>query len=332
VTAGETILVTGGAGYVGSHACLALAQAGYRPVVYDNLSTGHRSAVRWGPLEVGDVRDAEKLTSTLARNRPDGILHFAARSEVGESARDPATYWDVNVGGTLTLLSQARRTGINRVVLSSTAAVYGQGRGTLLTEDMLPAPINPYGDTKAAAERMLANYTQAYGTSSIVLRYFNAAGAAASAGIGEAHSPETHLVPRVLASAAGCAPPVTVFGTDYDTKDGTCVRDYVHVVDLADAHVRALRLLDGNPGYRVFNLGNERGHSVQDVLDAAAEVVGRPVPVRYGPRRVGDPPVLVADASRAHKELGWTPKFSAIKDIVGSAWRWHVGKGFSADT
>ena len=319
----STILVTGGAGYVGSHACKALAAAGLRPVVYDNLVHGHDWAVKWGPLEVGDILDAARLDEVIARHRPAAVMHFAAFAYVGESVTDPARYYRNNVVGTLTLLEAMRRAGIDRMVFSSTCATYGTPEATPIAEDAPQRPINPYGATKLMVERMLADYAPAYGLRSVALRYFNAAGADPDGEIGEDHDPETHLIPLVLDAAAGARPHVTIFGDDYDTQDGTCIRDYVHVSDLAEAHVLALGRTGREPGFRAYNLGTGQGVSVAQIVEAVRRVTGLAVPTAAGARRAGDAAALFADASRARTELGWAPRLSEIDAIIESAWRWR---------
>ena len=320
------VLVTGGAGYVGSHACKALARAGFTPVAYDNLSRGRRRLARFGPLEVGDIRDRGRLDAALRRHRVEAVMHFAAYAYVGESVAAPALYYQNNLAGTLDLLEAMRARDIGLLVFSSTCATYGVPARTPITEDAEQRPINPYGMSKLAVERVLADFGAAYGLRSVALRYFNAAGADPDAEIGEDHDPEPHLVPRVLMAAAGTLPEVEVFGTDYPTPDGTCVRDYVHVSDLGEGHVQALEYLRGGGASVALNLGTGRGHSVREVIAAAERVTGRRVPVRQAPRRPGDPPVLVADPSRARALLGFAPRHAGIEDIVASAWRWHRGQ------
>jgi UDP-glucose-4-epimerase GalE len=319
----STILVTGGAGYVGSHACKALAAAGHTPVVYDNLSRGHREFARWGPLEVGDLGDAAKLDAVFARHRIDAVMHFAALAEVGESVAQPALYYRNNVCGTLELLEAMRRAGVSRLVFSSTCATYGVPARMPITEDLPQQPINPYGATKLIIERVLRDYDVAYGLRSVSLRYFNAAGCDPDGEVGEDHEPETHLIPRVLMAADGILPRIDVFGTDYPTPDGTCLRDYVHVADLADGHVRALDYLQRGGASTAINLGTGRAFSVREVIAAAERVTGRRIPVHEARRREGDPPVLVADATRAREVLGFAPRFTAIEPIVATAWQWH---------
>jgi UDP-arabinose 4-epimerase len=318
------VLVTGGAGYIGSHCCKALAEAGFEPFVFDNLSTGHRRAVRWGPLIEGDMRDRDALLSAMRQARPDAVIHFAALSLVGESAQHPERYYDVNVVGTLQLLEAMRAASVERLVFSSTAAVYGEPEEVPISETSPEQPVNPYGATKRACERMMADFDAAHGIRSVRLRYFNAAGADPAAEIGEMHDPETHLLPIVIEAALGRRPAVSVFGSDYPTPDGTAVRDYIHVVDLAAAHVAALRHLLGGGASDALNLGTGRGASVSEVIARVEAVTGRAVPVRAASRRVGDPPVLVADPRRAEAVLGWRAELD-LDAMVGDAWRWHRG-------
>jgi len=322
------VLVTGGAGYVGSASVERLIGAGHDVVVLDDLSTGHRESVPdAASLEVGSYGDADALTKLLERARVDAILHCAARSIVGESVRDPARYYRDNVSGGIVLLDAARRAGINRLVFSSTAAVYGVPDQTPIPETAIPAPINPYGETKRTFEGALRFYGEAYGLRSIALRYFNVAGATET--LGELHDPETHLIPVIL-RAVELDQPVTIFGTDYPTTDGTCIRDYIHVSDLADAHLLALEAsgrapsgTEGSSPSAVFNLGNGGGFSVREVIEATESVVGRPIPTTVGARRAGDPPVLVAAADRAEAVLGWRPARPSLEEMIGSAWAWR---------
>jgi UDP-glucose 4-epimerase len=316
------VLVCGGAGYVGSHACLALARAGHEVTVLDNLFAGHREAVRWGPLVEADILRPETLDAGFAR-RVDAVMHFCARSLVGESVTDPVAYYQNNVAGTLNLLEAMRRHGVDRLVFSSTAAVFGNPVSDVIDEEHPKDPINPYGASKLMVERILADAAAAYGLRSVALRYFNAAGAAADEGIGESHEPETHLIPNALKAAAGAGAGLKVFGNDYPTRDGTCVRDYVHVLDLADAHLRALDWMDREPGAHRFNLGNGNGFSVLEVIEAARRVTGHDIPYEIAPRRAGDPPVLVASSAQAREKLGWTPRYDRIEPIIETAWAWH---------
>ena len=323
-----TILVTGGAGYIGSHACKALAEAGHRPVCFDNLSTGWRDAVRYGPLIEGDVLDADAIAKAVAETRPDAVMHFAALSLVGDSMREPARYWRSNILGALNLLDAMRAQGVESLIFSSTAATYGEPETDLIREDARQEPTNPYGATKLAIERMIADHATAYGLRAGVFRYFNVAGADPSAEIGELHRPETHLIPIVLEAAAGLRPEITVNGTDYPTPDGACVRDYLHVCDLAEAHVLGLeRLLGGGDGFRL-NLGVGRGYSVLEVIAATRAVTDRDVPQKIGPRRAGDPARLVCDGAAARATLDWTPTRSDLATMIADAWRWTTSPRF----
>lgn len=317
------VLVTGGAGYVGSHTVRALRGAGHRPIVYDNLSTGHQEAVAGETVVVGDVREKERLVETMRRYNIEAIVHFAARSLVGESMTHPAEYYENNVVGGIALLEAARACGVRHVVFSSTAAVYGEPGEIPIPEEHPLVPTSVYGRTKLAFERILQDYGSAYGFSSIALRYFNAAGADPSGEIGEDHDPETHLIPIVLQTALGLRESVTVFGTDYPTPDGTCIRDYVHVCDLATAHVLALERLNAGGPSGVYNLGNGEGFSVREVIETAERVTGRRIAWIEGPRRPGDPARLIASQARAERELGWKRTFRSLQEIVESAWKWH---------
>ena len=318
------VLVTGGAGYIGSHACKALSLAGYTPVTYDNLVYGHDWAVKWGPLEIGDILDRARLEQVLDEYQPKAIMHFAAFAYVGESVLDPGKYYRNNTGGALTVLEAACSRSIENIVFSSTCATYGEPSTVPIPESEAQSPINPYGASKLMVERMLADFETAHGLRSASLRYFNAAGADPDSKIGEDHDPETHLIPLVLDAACGLRPAITVFGTDYDTPDGTCIRDYVHVNDLADAHVLALKALEGGAPSMAVNLGNGHGFSVKEVIDTARQVTGRDIPVKLGPRRDGDPPALVGDARRACEFLGWQPRLGSLEKIIGTAWQWHL--------
>ena len=319
----DTVLVIGGAGYIGSHVCKALAAAGVLPVTYDNLSRGHRWAVRWGPLEVGDLADSAALDAVFRRYRPTAVMHFASFIEAGESVADPAPFYANNVANMLPLLQAMRRARVDRIVFSSSAAIFGTPRTVPITENHPVGPISPYGSTKAICETMLRDFAAAYGIGSVSLRYFNAAGADPQGEIGEAHGPETHLIPLVLEVAAGRRPYIGVFGDRYRTRDGTCVRDYVHVADLAGAHLAALRRLDdGDGGAHAYNLGNGSGFTVREVIESARRVTARAIPVRLCDPRPGDPPSLVADASRARAELGWKPAFGDLDIQIAHAWQW----------
>jgi UDP-arabinose 4-epimerase len=316
------ILVTGGAGYIGSHACKALSRAGYEPVVYDNLSSGHRSAVKWGPVVEGDIRDGAALDRAFHDWKPVMVMHFAAHAYVGESVHDPLKYYENNIGGTQSLLSAMKRNQVGAIIFSSTCATYGIPETTPIDETAPQRPINPYGFTKLVVERMLADCAAAHGLSWCALRYFNAAGADPEGELGEEHDPETHVIPLALQAALGSRPAFQVFGTDYDTPDGTAIRDYIHVSDLADAHVKAATyLLDGGKS-DAFNLATGKGVSVKELVHAVERATGRKVPTEYGPRRAGDPPVLFAVAQKAADVLGWHPAFVSIDDTVATAARW----------
>ena len=325
----EKVLVTGGAGYIGSHACKALARAGFQPVVFDNLSTGWKGAVQWGPLVQGDLMDRAAIDAALAEHRPVAVMHFAALSLVGESMQDPGRYWRLNVGGALNLLEACAAAGVRNFVFSSTCATYGDQDGVLLTEETPQRPINAYGGSKLAIEQMLQDFGKSAGISHVIFRYFNVAGADPEGETGEQHVPETHLIPLMLDAVAGKRPALTVFGTDYPTRDGTCVRDYVHVTDLAEAHVLGLnRLLDGK-GNGVFCLGTGNGFSVREVIDASRIVTNREVPVVIGGRRAGDAAALVSSSTHAVEELGWEPKHSTLRQMIGDAWAWAQKPGFA---
>lgn len=317
------VLVTGGAGYVGSHVCKVLAGAGFEPIVYDNLLRGHRASVRWGTLEVGDLTNQARLHEVLKRHRPASVMHFAALTYVGESVSDPALYYRNNVVGTLTLLEAMREFGIGTLVFSSTCATYGTPVHLPLTEDHPQEPINPYGSSKLMVERIILDYSEAYGMRSAALRYFNAAGADPEGEIGEDHDPETHAVPLAIMAAAGKGLPFRVFGTDYPTPDGSAVRDYIHVLDLAEAHLAALTYLQNGGATGAFNLGTGTGTSVLELIASVERVGNRAVPVVHSARRPGDPPVLVADARRAVATLGWQPRYRGIDEIIRTAWSWH---------
>jgi UDP-glucose-4-epimerase GalE len=321
----QSILVTGGAGYVGSHACKALAKAGYVPVVFDNLSRGHREAVRWGPLVVGDISDRAALVTTLKQHSAAAVMHFAAFAYVGESVADPALYYRNNVIGTLTLLDAMRDADISPMVFSSTCAVYGLPEKIPMREDTPLGPVNPYGETKLAIEQALRWYSRAHGIRFAALRYFNAAGADAEGEIGEMHEPETHVIPLAIRAALGQGGPIDILGTDYPTADGTAVRDYIHVTDLAEAHVGALAYLNQGGESASINLGTGVGTSVLELLGAVERVSGRKVPSIAAPRRTGDPPALVADPGRAAELLGWRARHSEIDTIVRTALAWHQG-------
>lgn len=317
------VLVTGGAGYVGSHCVRALQRAGYDVWVYDNLSCGHRQAVPAGRLIVGELENGSQLESELRQRKIEAVLHFAAVAEVGESVVNPQKYYVNNVIGTLNLLNAMRAADVRKLVFSSTTATYGAPKKVPITEEEPQQPISPYGFSKLVVERALGDYAHAYGLGYAALRYFNAAGADPSGELGEDHKPESHLIPITLQVALGQRAEITIFGDDYDTPDGTCIRDYVHVNDLADAHLRALDRLEAGKGLKL-NLGSGKGFSVREVIDAARRITGRPIAEKIGPRRPGDPPRLIADSSQARKVLGWEPQFDNIEAIVATAWKWHV--------
>ena len=321
-TAHTNVLVAGGAGYIGSHASKALAASGFVPVVYDNLSTGYRGFARWGPLVEGDLLDKERLTRAFAEHRPVVALHFAACAYVGESIQDPAKYYHNNIVGALHLLDAARSAGNVPIVFSSTCAVYGEPGTLPITEDAPLAPVNPYGRTKLTVEHALSDYDVAYGLRSVRLRYFNACGCDPDGDVGEIHDPETHLIPRAILASMGRLAGLTIFGDDYPTPDGTAIRDYVHVCDLASAHVAAVRYLIGGSESISVNLGTGSGFSVREIVDAVERVTGLDVPCRIAPRRPGDPAVLVADSSRAERLLGFSAAHSDVETIVRTAYAW----------
>jgi len=312
------VLVTGGAGYIGSHSCQALAAAGHQPVVYDNLRTGHLWAVQHGPFEHGDILDGDRIFNVLRSHKIDAVMHFAALAYVGESLGQPDLYYRTNVTGTLSLLAAMRTAGTEKFVFSSTCATFG-AIDHPIAEDDPQTPINPYGASKLMVERILQDYARAFGLGSISLRYFNAAGSDPEGRLGEVHWPETHLIPLALQTAAGLRPGIEVFGTDYLTPDGTCIRDYIHVCDLADAHVRALGAIEPAKA-KAYNLGNGAGFSVRQVIDRVEAVTGRTVPWTAAPRRPGDPPRLIACADAAKADLGWAPNRPALDDMISHAW------------
>ncbi len=324
----KTVLVTGGAGYIGSHCCKALARAGFEPVVYDNLSGGHREFVKWGPLIEGDVRDGVGLQTAIEQAQPVAVLHFAGLIVVSESVRDPGACWDINLNGTLRLLEAMQRGGVRHLVFSSTAAVYGEPNVDLIDERQPKEPVNPYGASKLAAEKIMEAYDVAHDLRSVRLRYFNAAGADPDVEIGEAHQPETHLIPLVLDAALGRRERISVYGDDYPTEDGTAIRDYIHVCDLAAAHVAALEHLLGGGESAAMNLGTGSGASVAEVIARCRAVTGKAISAKPFPRRAGDPPRLVADPRLAQRLLRWTPERSDLDTIIGDAWAWHKRKFF----
>lgn len=320
----RNVIVTGGAGYIGSHACKALDQAGYHPVTFDNLSNGHEWSVKWGPLEKGDVNDRARLDDVFKKYAPEAVLHFAGLIAVGESVKNPAIYYANNVSGSFTLLDAMRDHRVDRFIFSSTCAIYGEPEEIPMTENHPQAPVSPYGWTKLMIEKAAEHYHHAYGLHMAFLRYFNAAGADPDSETGEAHDPETHLIPLVLDAALGKRDSITIFGEDYDTPDGTCIRDYIHVTDLVAAHVSALEYLESNPTCRAFNLGNGQGFSVHEVVGSVERVTGKTVNVEMGERRAGDAPRLVGDSRRAREELGWNPQYADLDIIVETAWRWAM--------
>lgn len=317
------ILVTGGAGYIGSHTCKALARRGLEPVVFDSLENGHSGAVKWGALERGDLLDPASLGSLFERHRFSAVVHFAAYAYVGQSVLEPAAYYRNNVVGSMNLLDAMRTGGVDTLVFSSTCATYGIPARTPITEEESQTPINPYGRSKLMIEQLLNDYSGAYGMRACSLRYFNAAGADPDGELGEVHDPEPHLIPNILRVGLGKQERLKVYGSDYPTPDGTCIRDFVHVTDLAEAHCLAVEFLLGNPGCHAFNLGSERGYSVMEVIRAAESGIGLSIPFDLEPRRTGDPPILVADSSKAERELGWTRRNSGISEILRTACRWE---------
>jgi len=324
------VLVTGGAGYIGAHTAKALAEAGWRPVVYDNLSTGFREAVLWGEFVKGDVADRELLVETMKRHQVRAVIHFASLIEVGRSVERPDLFWRQNVMGVMSILEAMREAGVPRLIFSSSAAVYGDAAraGVLLTEDLPKEPSSPYGDTKLAAERLIAAYCRAFGMTGLALRYFNAAGADPSGLIGEAHDPETHLIPLAIRAALGTGQPLKIFGDDFDTPDGSGVRDYIHVCDLAAAHVAGLTAPIAQGEFQAVNVGTGRGCSVFEVIEQVEAAIGRPVPRTVAPRRAGDPASLVADPWRAGQLLNWTARMSSIVTIVATAAAWHAAQRY----
>ena len=321
-----TVLVVGGAGYVGSHACKALRQAGYLPVTLDNLSRGHRRFVRWGPLEIADICDRAALNHAMSQYRPLAVMHFAGLSDTAESFRAPSQYYQNNVVGTLTLLESMLENGIRNIIFSSSCAIYGQPQAIPIAEEAPCQPVSPYGRTKLAVEWMLRDFSTASDLRFMSLRYFNAAGADPDGEIGECHDPESHIIPRALMAAEGTLPHIEIFGTDYPTPDGTCVRDYIHVSDLAHGHVMALQKLLGGCNHLAINLGTGRGYSVREVIAAVSRITGRQVHVRERPRRDGDASVLVADSRRAQEILAHISRYSDLDTIVSTAWAWQSRK------
>lgn len=315
------ILVTGGVGYIGSHTCKSLAKSGHEVIVYDNLSTGHRDFARWGNFVHGDIRDGNSMRKALRQYRPDGIIHFAAKSNVGESVTDPGQYFSNNVVGALSLLEAMRDEDVHAIVVSGTCAVYGEPENIPVREDCPTRPVSPYGASKLFMERMLEDFSKAHGLRWVSLRYFNAAGSSEEGEIGEKHEPETHLIPRVMLAALGKIPAIDVYGLDYPTKDGTCIRDYIHVDDLADAHIRAMEHLQSGGENLPLNLGSGIGSSVLDIIGGVEAITGRKVPVNYVDRRPGDPALLIADSERAKNVIGWETKKN-LTDMLASAWNY----------
>ena len=327
----KNILVTGGAGYIGSHIGKKLAEAGYNVIVLDNLSKGHRKAVLRGKLIVGDLADMDLLDRIMKEEEIEGVIHLAADSLVGESMEKPGKYYRNNVANGLNLLEAMVNNGVKYIVFSSTAAVYGEPEEIPITEEHPANPENTYGESKLFFEKMLKRYDEIHGLKYVSLRYFNAAGADLSGQIGEAHDPETHLIPIVLQKALGIRDKLYIFGDDYPTKDGTCIRDYIHVEDLADAHILAVEALVKGMESRVYNLGNGEGYSVKEVIEVAEEVVGKEIDAEIAERRPGDPAVLVASSDKIKRELGWKPLYPDLRTIIESAWRWHKGGGFGGN-
>jgi len=317
-------LVVGGAGYVGSHTCKALAAHGHEPIVFDNLSSGHADAVKWGPLEQGDIHDSDRLAAVIDKYQPEIIMHFAAFAYVGESIREPGRYYSNNISGSINLLETMRRKGVERIVFSSTCATYGTPDKLPISESTTQSPINPYGFSKLVIEQALADYERAYGLKWVALRYFNAAGCDPDGELGERHDPETHAIPLAISAGLGTGEQFQVFGTDYDTPDGSAVRDYVHVSDLADAHVKAVNYLQNDKNSGAFNLATGHGTSVLEMLAAVERALGRAVPVVLSKRRPGDPPMLYASATQAGQELGWSARFTNIDEIVETAAQWYI--------
>jgi UDP-glucose 4-epimerase len=327
----RVILVTGGAGYIGAHAVKALEDRGFQVIILDNLVYGHRELVEANlkaKLVVGDISDRSFLEQLFSTTKIDAVMHFAAFAYVGESVTDPAKYYQNNVVGTLTLLDAMRKHGVTNFVFSSTCATYGNPQSIPIAEDHPQHPINPYGAGKFAIERVLQDYDPAYGMKSVIFRYFNAAGADPDGLFGEDHNPETHLIPLVLQTAAGKRASVSIFGTDYDTPDGTCIRDYIHVADLAQAHVLGLEYLLEHQISQIFNLGNGSGFSVRQVIDTAQEITGKEISIEECPRRVGDPAILIGSSTKARQILGWNPKYADLETIIKHAWNWHQHRHF----
>jgi len=321
---GKTVLITGGAGYIGSHVCKILADNGFLPVTYDNLSRGNKWAVQWGQFEKGDILDSDRLEEVFVKHKPVAVMHFAALSSVGESVKDPMPYYRINVCGTLSLLDAMRKNGVEKMLFSSSCAIYGEHLQAQISENQIKKPINPYGMSKLAVENILADYDSAYKLKSISLRYFNAAGADPDCKIGEVHKFETRIIPILLEVANGTRQNFTIYGSDYDTPDGTCVRDFIHVNDIANAHILALKELLNNYTSASYNLGNGNGFSVKEIIQCVREVTNQPISTQLGPRRPGDPSVLVSNSQQAISKLGWTPERSSLTSIIEDAWRWSL--------
>ena len=319
----RNILVTGGAGYIGSHVCKELFDKGYNPITYDNLTLGHRWSVNWGPLEVGDINDESRLVEVINKYKPHAVMHFAAFSNVGESTINPNKYYLNNVSGTINLLKIMSRANIKNLVFSSSAAIYGPPEMNLINESHRKSPINPYGRSKLIIEQIIKDYIDAGHIKSICLRYFNAAGADYKAKIGECHRPETHLIPLLMDVALGLSKNITIFGNDYNTRDGTCVRDYIHVSDIANAHVLALNVLESGKRSGFYNLGIGKGFSVKDIIKSVEKITKSSIPIKIGARRIGDPDNLVSDYKLACQDLKWKPNFEDIDEIVKTSWKWH---------
>jgi len=325
------VLVTGGAGYIGAHACKALSQAGYLPITYDNLVYGHPEAVQWGPLVKGDINDRKQLEMAMRRYKPSAVMHFAAYAYVGESVKHPAKYYRNNVTGTLSLLESMRNCNIDKIIFSSTCATYGLPEQIPIPESHPQNPISPYGRSKFMIEWILQDFAAAYDLKFVSLRYFNAAGADPDGEIGEDHTPETHLIPIVLEVALGKINQLEIFGTDYDTHDGTCIRDYIHVSDLADAHLLALEYLNDGGQSDVFNLGNGDGFSVREVIASAVKITGRNFPCHEAERRAGDPAALIGSSDKIRNILGWKPLYKGLHPIINTAWQWHKKNMIESD-
>ena len=317
------MIITGGAGYIGSHVCKALAQNDFIPICFDNLSQGHEWAVKWGPLEIGDILDSKQLDRLFHEYTPCAVIHLAGFTSVGESIANPIKFYQNNVVGTLALLDKMKTFGVNKLIFSSSCATYGTPVKIPIDESHTQDPINPYGSTKLIIEKILRDFSEAYDIRSVSLRYFNAAGADPEGVIGECHDPETHLIPLILQTAAGLHPQIEIYGNDYDTPDGTCIRDYIHVTDLADAHIKSLLYLLHSGETTAFNIGNETGISVMEILQKAEKITGENIEYKIVARRPGDAPCLIADSKKIKKELGWKAKYSKLHDILSSAWKWQ---------